>query len=167
MTLVNLIKYASAGFAMLCLPSLAFGQEYPTSHRIQISEPCPQIAKWLTQALAAGAHWRMLRYDRELGTLNFTVIDSGDLSKADIRQYLDDKKAKHVHIDEVHFTLRSLVSSTLSFDNAPHSTGESCTIAAAIMYVAKNGSVALSSGNGEAELLQRIQTRYAEHGLDY
>lgn len=147
--------------------ALAFGQQYATSQRIQISEPCPQIAKWLSQAFASGAHWQMLRYEPELGTMSFKVIASGDLGKADTRQYLDDKKAKHVHIDEVHFTLRSLVSSTLSFDNAPRSTGNSCTIAVAIMYVAKDGSLPLSSGNGEAELLQRIQTRYAEHGLDY
>jgi hypothetical protein len=147
--------------------ALAFGQQYPTSQRIQISEPCPQIAKWLTQGLAAGAHWRLLSYEPELGTLSFKVIATGDLGKADTRQYLDDKKAKHVHIDEVHFTLRSLVSSTLSFDDAPRSTGDSCTIATAIMYVAKDGSVPFSSGNGEAEILKRIQTRYAEHGLDY
>ncbi len=166
MAVASLIKYVSV-VALFCLPTVAFGQQYPTSHRIQISEPCSQMAKWLTQVLASGGHWRMLRYDPELGTLNFKVLSSGRLSKADIRQYLDDKKAKNVHIDEVHFTLRSLVSSTLSFDNAPASKGDSCTIAAAIMYVAKDGSVALSSGNGEAELLQRIQTRYSEHGLDY
>jgi hypothetical protein len=100
----------------------------------------------------------MLRYEPELETLSFKVISLGDLSKAETRQYLDDKKAKHVRVDEVYLTLRSLVSSTLSFDNTPRSTGDSCTIAAAaVMYVAKDGSGALSNGN-TAEAGMRVPT---------
>jgi hypothetical protein len=145
------------------------GPQYVTSQRIQISESCPLVAKWLTQALVAGAHWQMLRYEPDLGILTFKVISSGNLKKADIRQYLTDgsDKAKNVHVDQLVFTLRSLVTSTLSFDDAQRSAADSCTIAAAFKFASKGGSALQSSGKMETELLQRLKDRYAEHGLDY
>jgi len=138
---------------------------YPTSGRIQISESCPQVAKWLTQAFIAGAHFRMPNYEAELGTLTFGVVDSPVLSKAEVVRYIDGR-AKGVRIEGLAFTLRSLVSSTLSFDGANTSGGDSCTISSAFKFVGKNG-VAFSNGTMEKELLGKVQKLYKEHGLDY
>jgi hypothetical protein len=141
--------------------------EYPTSQRIQIPEPCPLVAKWLAQAFSAGSHWQMLSYAPDVGTLTFKVIDMA-LTKGDIRRYvIADKKTSNVHVDQVVVTLRSLVTSTLSFDNAHHSSADSCTIAFAFKLVSKDGTVFGSNGNLETEILQRLKARYAEKGLDY
>jgi hypothetical protein len=177
MTAISLANCATAAATAFCLFTFAFGQsdsnvqtnlQYPTSQRIQISEPCPLVAKWLTQTLSAGPHWRMLRYEPEMGILSFKVISADTLSKAETRQYLTDysRKLKHVRVDGLVFTLRSLVTSTLSFDNTQHSKSDSCTIASAFKFVGKDG-VAYSNGKMETELLQRIKTTYIQHGLDY
>lgn len=138
--------------------------QYPTSQRIQLSESCPSVAKWLTQGFAPGAHWQMLSYEPELGTLSFNVLGMADLSKANTRQYVDGKP-KQVHIVGVIFTLRSLVTSTLSSGDQT-SSGDSCTIASAFKLMGKDG-VAFSNGGMEAMLLDTLQKRYAEHGFDY
>jgi hypothetical protein len=156
--------------AAIALVEFALGQsdpQYTTSQRIQITEPCSLVAKWLTQGLVAGPHWKFLRYEPDLGILSFQIIDSGDLSKADVRQYTSDAKARKVHLDHLTVTLRSLVSSTLSFDGGQHAKADSCTVAAACGFANRDGTVVLSSGKMEAQTLEAINTRYAEHGLDY
>jgi hypothetical protein len=65
------------------------------------------------------------------------------------------------------FTLRSLVTSTLSFGNTPLSKDDSCTIAAAFKFVSKDATPWESSGKMEIEFLQTLKVRYTEHGLDY
>jgi hypothetical protein len=144
----------------------AQNQPYPTEHRMQLSESCPLVAKWLSQGTVSGAHWQLEGYDQGLGILTFKVIDMS-LTKADIRQLIDNPKAKNVHIDEVVFTLRSLVSSSLSFDGGRPSPGDSCTIAMAIKFVGKDGQRFYSNGIGEAQMLQVFDARYKAHGLDY
>jgi putative heme iron utilization protein len=112
----------------------------------------------------------MVGYQPELGLLTFKVISSGKLSRAESREYLatEDSKAKNVHAERVEFTLRSLVASTLSFDGGQQqSTGGSCAVAAAFKFMDKNSAALLSSGKMETQLLDRLKTRYAEHGLDY
>jgi hypothetical protein len=89
-------------------PSLASAQadpQYVTSKRIQLSEPCSLVAKWLSQALLAGPHWQLLGYEPDLGLLTFRVVASGNLSKADIRQYLrdDSKKARKIRTEQLVF----------------------------------------------------------------
>jgi|GEM_PF-3001903 len=163
---------------ILWLSAVALGQsntndqadpQYPTSQRIQISESCPLIAKWLTQMLSSGAHWQLLQYDPDLGILAFKVSSMDKLTKADVRQYLveDSKKTENVHADGVVFTLRSLVASTLSFNGAQQPSGHSCAIAVAFKFIGKDGTALASSGRMETELLQRVTKRYTEHGLDY
>ena len=111
----------------------------------------------------------MPSYSPELGTLTFAVNSSlGNLSKADLRRYVDAPgKAKNVRVNQVMFTLRSLVTSALSFEGAKPSSGESCTISAAIKFVAKDGKAAETNGKMEADLLKILKDRYVEHGLDY
>jgi hypothetical protein len=111
----------------------------------------------------------MQRYEPDLGILTFKIIDM-NLTKSDLRsgQWIDyDPKARNVHAEELVVTLRSLVTSTLSFDNAKPSTADSCTIAAAFKFVGKEGRTFGCSGVAEKEVLQRVKDRYAEHGLDY
>jgi hypothetical protein len=144
--------------------------EYPTSSRIQISESCANVAKWITQSLTSGPHWELVGYQPDLGLLKFKVISMGKLNRAESREYLaaEDSRAKNVHAALLEFTLRSLVSSTLSFDGGQQqSTGGSCAVAAAFKFVDKNGTAVSSSGKMEMQLLDRLRTRYAEHGLDY
>lgn len=147
-------------------PQPISGPQYSTSQRIQISEACPSVAKWLTQALIAGPHWQVARYDSELGTLTFNVVSIGNLTRSDIRQYTEGGSGP-VHLSQVVVTLRTLVTSTLSFDGAGRAAGESCAIASAFKFVGKNGNVLYSNGNMEIEFLQKIQKTYAERGLDY
>lgn len=174
------IRSRFAALAAVCVPAFAFGwsvseaqtqtePQYPTSQRVQIPEPCQLIAKWLTQALVAGPHWQMPRYDSGLGVLAFSVVSADRLTKAEIRRYVADvsKKDRSVHPGQLIFTLRSLVASTVSFDSGQSSVGDSCTIAAAFKFVNKSGDALPSTGAMEAELLQAIRDRYAEHGLDY
>jgi hypothetical protein len=141
--------------------------QYPTSQRIQISEPCPAVVKWLAQGIVSGPNLQMQRYEPELGTLTFKALLKDNLSKAETIKYLEPTKTKNVRADQLAFTFRSLVTSTLSFDNAPHSTGDSCAIAAAFKFVSKDGASVFSNGKMEVELLEKLKTRYAEHGLDY
>jgi len=146
----------------------SFRSDYPASQRIQIPEACSLVAKWLTQALTGGTHWQMLRYEPDLGVLTFKVVQMESLTKAEASRYIDGvSKVKNVHVDQAVFTLRSLVASSLSFDNAQHSTANTCTIAAAFKFVGKDGNALGSSGKMETDLLQTIKARYAEHGLDY
>ncbi|MEO8049440.1 MAG: hypothetical protein ABI833_03405 [Acidobacteriota bacterium] len=49
--------------------------QYPASQRIQISEDCRLVAKWLTQGIAPGSHWQLLRYDSDLGVLIFKIVN--------------------------------------------------------------------------------------------
>jgi hypothetical protein len=127
------------------------------------------VAKWLTQGLIVGPHFQVVRYEPDLGILTFRVTDSGNLTKADVRQYIADVSTvdKRYYVSELVVTLRSLVTSTLSFDNAQPSVSSSCTIASAFKFVSKDGRVWESSGKMEAEFLQTLKDRYAEHGLDY
>jgi hypothetical protein len=145
-----------------------FTSEYPTRQRIQISEPCAVVGKWITQGLISGPRWHLLRSDLDLGLLIFAMTDS-EMSKAEAQNYISDlsKKDKGIRVEQVAFTLRSLVSSRLSFENGPSSSGESCTISAALKFSTKDGRPLLSNGIMEAELLQRFKQRYAAHGLDY
>jgi hypothetical protein len=144
----------------------AQSQRFPMDQRIQLSEPCASVAKWLTQGFAPAGHWQLRSYEQGLGLLTFKLLDM-PLSKADVRAYVDDPKAKNVRGDQVAFTLRNLVSSSLSFDSAPASSGESCTIAAGIKFVGKDGQSFLSRGTAEAGILDAIDARYKAHGLDY
>ena len=92
-------------------------------------------------------------------------------TKAETRQYIADAKAKKVHAEQLVLTLRSLVGSILSFDDAQPVKADSCTLAAAFRFVGKGGTTGdntvLSNGGMEAEWLQRIKDRYVQHGLDY
>lgn len=142
------------------------GGDYPTSQRIQISEPCQSVAKWITQGLLAGSHWQLLRYDPALGTLVFKILSPGNLSKAEIRNYLAEN-AKNAHGEQLVIVLRSLVTSTLTFEGTQRSTVDSCTIACAFKFAAKSGNVLQSNGRMESEFLQALQERYEKHGLDY
>jgi len=108
----------------------------------------------------------MLRYEPDLGTLTFKIVSSPNLTKEQARFGVADK-ARNVHIAQVAFTLRSLVTSTLSFGDNQRPEGDSCTIAAAFKFAAKDGTPLTSSGKMEAELLKLLKDRYEEHGLDY
>lgn len=141
-------------------------QSYPDRQRLQISEPCPLVAKWLAQGFAAGLHWQLVRYDSDLGTLIFKIVGVPDLTKEQANQWVEGK-SKHVHMEQVVFTLRSLVSSTLSFGDARQPEASACTIAPAFKYANKDGSPASSNGGMEALFLEVMKDRYAKRGLDY
>jgi hypothetical protein len=157
----------TAFFGLAISPASADPQ-YATSTRIQISEPCSSVAKWLTQGLSAGPHWELIRYDAALGLLDFRVLASGNLNRTETKRYVEGN-AKNVHMDEVVFTLRLLVTSTLMFDNShdQDSAGGSCTLAAAIKFYDKNGTPVYSTGQFEKQILDTFRVRYSEHGLDY
>jgi len=162
------MRWKVSACLLITLPCLTFGADYPTSQRIQISEPCPKIAKWLSQVLASGIHLQLLRYDADLGLLTFSITPTVALSKSEAHQYVDDSgKAKGVHAEQVVFTLRSLVATTLSFGDIQNSTADSCTIATAFKFADKYGAALPSNGKMESELLKSMQDRYAQHGLDY
>jgi hypothetical protein len=134
-----------------------------TVHRIQFSESCSSVAKWLTQAVAPEAHWEMLNYDPELGVLRFKVLQP-PFSKAEIYQYVQGK-AKQVRAEGVVFTLGPLVTSTPAV-GGQSSNGDSCAIASAFQFAGKDGP-ALSNGRMEAELMNFLSNRQAEHGFEY
>jgi hypothetical protein len=166
------LNFASAAAVCLGFLSCAFGQadtHYATSQRIQIPEPCPVVAKWITQMLIGGTYWEAPNYTPDLGILTFRIKRSiGNFSRADTRKYTDPtERAKNVHADQVVFTLRSLVGSTLTVEGAPPSASETCTIAAAVKFVTKESTAVTTNGKFESELLQAFTSRYAAHGLDY
>jgi hypothetical protein len=143
--------------------------DYPTKYRVQISESCPIVAKWLTQGLVSGAHWQLAKYDKDLGILTFNVVALGNLSRSDVRAYVSDagRKSKGVQMDRMTITLRSLVGSELLFSDVPSAKSESCTISAAARYIDRKGNTYNSSGTMERQFLEAIKVRYEGHGLDY
>lgn len=162
------MRWKVSACLLITLPCIAICADYPTGQRIQISEPCPKIAKWLSQGLASGIHPRLLKYDADLGLLTLSITPTVALSRSEARQYVEDSsKAKGVHALQVIFTLRSLVTGTLSFGDAQNSTAGSCTISTAFKFADKNGAALPSNGKMESELLKSLQDRCAQHGLDY
>ena len=141
--------------------------DYPTSERIQIPQPCSLVAKWLTQTLSSGQYWQMTRYEPDLGLLTFKIVGL-NLSKSQIHSNITpDSRAKNAHFEGVVFTLRSLVSTALSFDDGQKSVGDSCTVSSAFRYASKDGATLSSSGTAEKELLKTIKNSYARNGFDY
>jgi hypothetical protein len=127
---------------VVLLPMLALAQTvpdyyYPTSQRIQISETCEKTARWLAQGMVPGHHWDLLRYEPKLGLVSFKIENSW-LSKDKARAFTGLAK-KNIRLDEVIFTLRTLVSSTVQFGNGAGESSGSCTIATAGKYVTKDG----------------------------
>ena len=123
------------------------------------------VAKWLTQLFVSGTHWEMPRYEPDLGILTFRAI-SLSLTTTEARSNIAGR-SKNAHVEQLVFTLRSLVTSTLYFDNTPHTSADSCTIAAAFKFAGKDGSPYASNGKSEIELLQTLKATYAKRGLDY
>jgi TonB family protein len=143
--------------------------EYTTSQRIQIPEPCPLIAKWITQMLSSGSHLRLVSYEPELGLLTYQSVFSepDPVLPADVTDFVK-KRDKTVNISGIVFTLRSLVSTSLSFEGSPaKSAANSCTISTAFKFVSKNSRILESSGMAEKEMLDLLKKRYAEHGVDF
>ena len=111
------------------------------------------------------SHWQFLAYDREVGLLSFRIAD-GKLSKSEAKTFAE--QTKNVRADQIVFTLRSLVSSSLSFDGGESTKGAgSCTIAAAVKFVDGDQKPVPTKGVMERELLKALKQRYAAHGLDY
>lgn len=177
-------KYRTVALATLtlaavgCFSGLSFGQsasgaqadpQYPTSQRIQISESCPTTAKWITQMLSSGTYIKLVSYEPELGILTFQHISSepDPVLPGDVIDFVK-KRDKTVNISGFVFTLRSLVGTSLSFQDSPSKiTMSSCAISVTVKFVSKNGRILSSSGLAEKEMLDMLQKRYAEHGLDY
>jgi len=167
-----------SAFLLILLGGVAWAQAQssdqgysPLIQRIQIPESCPVTAKWITQMLASGSRLRMVSYEPDLGILTYESLSSASdpdpVSTSDVLKF-DKKKDKTVHITGLTFTLRSLVSSTISFQDVPSKTkADACTISAALKFASKTGRVLDSSGLAEKELLETFRSRYAEHGLDY
>jgi hypothetical protein len=104
----------------------------------------------------------------ELGILAFGITLKDNLNKRDARRYLENgNTARHVHLDQLVVTLRSLVASSLSFDSSSATPGDSCAISAAFKFVDKDGKHWSTNGAFEAEFLRMLKDRYAMHGLDY
>jgi hypothetical protein len=146
------IKTALRLAAVIAMAEGVLGAQEPSyiqSERIQITESCPTVAKWLTQGLSASPHWQMLRYDEAFGLLSFR-ISAWNLTKAEIHGDITrDSKARNAHAEEMVFTLRSLVSSALSFGPGQGSRVDSCTITGALKYADKEGRALYSSGVAE------------------
>lgn len=161
----------------ICLAAAPSGQDQPPSEgstlgqRIQIPEPCASVAKWISQILASGSYLQFVSYQPDLGLLTyktlFSASDPDPVSPMDVTDF-NKKRDKTVNITGLVFTLRSLVSSTITFEDAPSKAATaSCTISAAFKYASKKGRILTSSGAAEKELLGTVMKRYAEHGLDY
>lgn len=155
----------------ICLPQV-FGQTappFPAASRIQIPEPCPLVGKWLGQGLATGMRLDMLSYDANAGVLTFKVSDM-KLNRADPGVWYTGKFVKGARVERLVLTLRTLVSSSVSFAEAPPSAtvkASTCTIAGAFKIADKGGKPLASTGKMEEQMLQRIKEVYAEHGLGY
>ena len=161
----------------LCFSAFAFGQSSRAdiqtdtsspSPRIQISESCPTTAKWIAQILSSGTHIRFVSCEPELGILIFQHVSSepDPVLPSDVVDFV--KKGKTVNISGMAFTLRSLVGTSLSFQDSPSKISmSSCAISLTVKFVSKNGRILESSGLAEKEVLDMLRKRYAEHALDY
>ena len=164
--------------ALLCFSSSALAQsgsnaqadsQYPLIPRIQISESCPTTAKWITQMLASGTYIKLVSYEPELGILTFQHVASepDPVLPADVIDFVK-KKDKTVNISGFVVTLRSLVGTSLSFQDSPSKiTMSSCAISVTVKFVSKNGRILESSGMAEKEMLDMLKKRYAEYGVDF
>jgi hypothetical protein len=163
----NLVVMLVAGLGM----SVGAAQtESASPARLQIPEPCPVVAKWLGQILSSGVNLRLVSYEPDLGILTyatlFSVSDPDPVLPSDVTDF-NKSKDKTVNITGLILTLRSLVSSSLSFEDVPSQTATSCTISASLKFVSKKGRRLSSSGSAEGQLLEMLKKRYDEHGLDY
>jgi hypothetical protein len=111
----------------------------------------------------------LIRHDEQAGIMIFKVSQV-PLSKSDIRQLIDPdggKLPKSASVYELVLTVRTLVSSSIQFDDSTKTTSEACTIAAAMKFQTKDGKHLGSNGNAEKMLLKRLKDVYAAHGLAY